>query len=77
MQHRVDKPAISKRAPITNKVQALLQQRQREIESGFKEVQSDARVTLRELKSITDEFETIDSLVGDEIRILKVVIARK
>ena len=76
VQHRADKPVISKRAPITNKVQALLQQRQQEIESGFKEVQSDARVTLRELKSITDEFETIDSLVGDEIRILKVVIAR-
>jgi len=76
VQHRVDKPIISKRAPITSKVQALLQQRQQEIESGFKEVQSDARITLRELKSITDEFQTIDSIVGDEIRILKVVIER-
>jgi uncharacterized membrane protein YccC len=76
LRDRVDKPIISKRAPITNKVQALLQQRQQEIESGFKEIQSDARVKLRELKSITDEFETIDSIVGDEIRILRAVIGR-
>jgi uncharacterized membrane protein YccC len=64
------KTAISNRnAPIINRVQTLLQQRQKEIETGKIEAQTETRINLRELKSITDEFEIIDSIVSDEIKI--------
>ncbi len=66
------KISLSKRnAPIANKVSALFQQRQKEIESGKAEVQTETRVNLRELKSITDEFEIIDSIVDDQIKIVQ------
>jgi len=58
-------------APITNKVQTLMQQRQKEIEQGDVDTQTKTRITLRELKSITDEFEIIDSIVADEIKIVQ------
>jgi len=78
VKERVDKPLASSRAaPITGKVQVLLQQRQKEIESGLGDVASEARITLRELKSVTDEFEIIDSIVSDEIKILKKVVGRE
>ena len=64
------KTTLSNRnAPITNKVQGLLQQRQKEIEEGLTDVQSKTRISLRDLKSITDEFEMIDSIVADDIKI--------
>ena len=64
------KTTVSNRnAPITNKVQALLRQRQNEIEQGIIDIQTKTRVTLRELKGLTDEFEIIDSIVSDEIKI--------
>jgi hypothetical protein len=64
------KTAVSNRnAPITNKVQKLLQQRQQEIDEGLYDVQSNVRMSLRNLKSLTDEFEMIDSIVADEVSI--------
>lgn len=64
------KTTLSNRnAPIANKVQVLLQQRQKEIEEGLTDVQSKTRISLRDLKSITDEFEMIDSIVADDIKI--------
>ncbi|MEP6682197.1 MAG: FUSC family membrane protein [Parafilimonas sp.] len=69
------KTAISNRnAPITNKVQTLLQQRQKEIEAGIKDAQTETRVNLRDLKNITDEFEIIDSIVRDEIKIVQKIM---
>ena len=66
------KPALSNRnAPITNKVQLLMRQRQQEMEQGLTHTQTNTRISLRELKSITDEFEIIDSIVDDEIKIAK------
>jgi hypothetical protein len=64
------KTVISNRnAPITNKVQALMHQRQTEIEHGLTDTQTKTRISLRDLKNITDEFEMIDSIVEDEIKI--------
>jgi uncharacterized membrane protein YccC len=69
------KTIVSNRnAPITNKVQALLQQRQKEIETGKIEAQTETRINLRELKSITDEFEIIDSIIADEIKIAQKIM---
>lgn len=58
-------------APITNKVQAMMQQRQIEIEQGLTDIQTKTRISLRDLKSVTDEFEIIDSIVADEVKIAK------
>jgi len=64
------KTSMSNRnAPITNKVQALMHQRQTEIEHGLTDTQTKTRISLRDLKNITDEFEMIDSIVEDEIKI--------
>ncbi len=69
------KTSVSNRnAPITNKVQTLLHQRQIEIEAGIKDTQTETRTTLRLLKSITDEFEIIDSLITDEIKIAQKIM---
>ncbi|MFT4155288.1 FUSC family membrane protein [Parafilimonas sp.] len=66
----VVKTTVSNRnAPITNKVQELLQQRQQEIDAGLYDIQSNVRISLRSLKSVTDEFEMIDSIVADEVKI--------
>jgi uncharacterized membrane protein YccC len=63
---------LSKRnAPISNKVSILFQQRQKEIETGKADLHTEARINLRELKSITDEFEIIDSIVADQIKIVQ------
>ena len=61
----------NRNSPITNKVLQLMQQRQQEIEQGIPDSQTKVRITLRELKSITDEFEIIDSIVADEIKIVQ------
>lgn len=61
----------NRNAPITNKVQTLLQQRQAEIESGISDVQTETRNSLRVLKSVTDEFEIINSIATDEVKILQ------
>lgn len=61
----------NRQSPITNKVQELMKYRAYEIEHGIINKQTSARVTLRELKIITDEFEIIDSLVADEVKISK------
>lgn len=72
------KTATSNRyAPITNKIQLLLQQRQKEIEKGISDVQTEVRTALRELKSITDELEIIDSIADDEIKILQKINNKK
>ena len=41
------------------------------MEQGLTHTQTNTRISLRELKSITDEFEIIDSIVDDEIKIAK------
>ena len=64
-------PISNRNAPITNKVQALLQKRQAEIESGIRDVQTETRNSLRVLKSVTDEFEIINSIANDEVKILQ------
>lgn len=61
----------NRNAPITNKVQALLQQRQAEIESGINDAQTETGNSLRVLKSVTDEFEIINSIADDEVKILQ------
>jgi len=66
------KTAVSNRnAPITNKVQILLQQRLKEIEEGKSDTQTTTRSLLSSVKTVTDELEIIDSIVNDEIRILQ------
>ena len=66
------KTTVSNRnAPITNKVEKLLQQRQQEIDEGLYDVQTKARISLRDLKIVTDEFEIIDSIAADEVGIAK------
>jgi uncharacterized membrane protein YccC len=66
------KATVSNRnAPITIKVQAMLLQRQKEIEEGLIDKPSAMRTSLRVLKSLADEFEMIDSIVADEIKISK------
>jgi uncharacterized membrane protein YccC len=66
---------LSKRnSPIANKVSMLFQEREREIESGKAEAQTEARVNLRELKSVTDEFEIIDSIVSDQVKIVQKIM---
>ena len=66
--------ASNRNSPITNKVLQLMQQRQQEIEQGIPDSQTKVRITLRELKSITDEFEIIDSIVADEIKIVQKIV---
>jgi uncharacterized membrane protein YccC len=69
------KTSFSNRAaPITNKVQAMMQQRQKEIEQGLTDIQTKTRISLRDLKSVTDEFEMIDSILADEVKIAKRVM---
>ena len=69
------KAIVSNRnAPITNKVQALMHQRQKEIEQGLTDTPTKTRISLRDLKNITDEFEMIDSIVEDEIRITQKIL---
>ncbi len=66
------KPVTSNRnAPISNKIQALLKQRQQEIEQGISETQSSTRKMLSSIKTVTDELEIIDSIASDEIKILQ------
>lgn len=78
IENKSDKENTSSRnAPIFNKVQMLFQQRQNEIESGLNDTQTEARITLRTLKSITDEFELIDSIVMDEIKIAQRIMSNK
>jgi uncharacterized membrane protein YccC len=64
----------NRHAPITIKVQAMLLQRQKEIEAGLIDKPSETRASLRDLKSFTDEFEMIDSIVADQIKIAKKII---
>ena len=66
------KTSVSNRnAPIINKVQTLLQQRQKEIEEGKSDVQTKTRSLLSSIKTVTDELEIIDSIVNDEVKILQ------
>ncbi len=69
------KTVVSNRnAPIMNKVQSLLQQRQKEIEEGKSEIQTQTRSLLSSIKTVTDEFEIIDSILNDEIKILQKIM---
>jgi uncharacterized membrane protein YccC len=66
------KTSVSNRsAPIINKVQTLLQQRQKEIEEGKSEIQTKTRSLLSSIKAVTDELEIIGSIVNDEVKILQ------
>ena len=66
------KTAVSNRnAPIINKVQTLLQQRLKEIEEGKSDTQTKTRSLLSSVKTVTDEFEIIDSIVNDGVKILQ------
>ena len=68
------KTSVSNRnAPIMNKIQSLLQQRQKEIEEGKSELQTITRSLLSSIKTVTDELEIIDSIVNDEVKILQKV----
>lgn len=64
----------NRQAPITNKVQAMLLQRQKEIEAGLIDKPSATRASLRDLKNFTDEFEMIDSIVADQVKIAKKIM---
>lgn len=61
----------NRNAPITNKVQTLLQQREKEIEQGITDAQTASRKLLSSIKTVTDELEIIDSIVNDEVKILQ------
>jgi uncharacterized membrane protein YccC len=66
------KTSVSGRnAPIMNKIQTLLQQRQKEIEEGKSESQTQTRSLLSSIKTVTDELEIINSIVNDEVKILQ------
>ena len=60
----------NRNAPITNKVQMLLKQRQHEIEQDI-DTQTATRKQLTPIKIITDELEIINSIINDEIKILQ------
>jgi len=47
---------------------------EKEIEAGLIDKPSATRASLRDLKSFTDEFEMIDSIVADQIKIAKKII---
>jgi uncharacterized membrane protein YccC len=57
--------------PINKKVEKLLEQRRQQLQNG--EADSDIRKTLSELKSVTDQFRLIHSVLSDEIRILRTI----
>ncbi len=61
----------NRNAPITNKIQRLLEQRQKEIDSGIIDKQTSARKMLASIKTVTDELQVIDSIAGDEVKILQ------
>lgn len=66
--------ASSRNAPITNKIQTLLLQRQKEIAEGKSDLQTQTRSLLTSIKAVTDEIEIIDSIVNDEVKILQKII---
>ncbi len=66
------KTSVSNRnVPITNKIQTLLLQRQKEIEEGKSDSKTQTRSMLTSIKTITDELEIIDSIINDEVKILQ------
>lgn len=57
--------------PMNKKVQQLLTQRKHELETGFDNNETNIRKQLSEMKTITDQFQLINSIVGDEIKVLE------
>ncbi|MDB5229930.1 MAG: hypothetical protein JWN76_735 [Chitinophagaceae bacterium] len=63
-------PLISSKLPVNKKVQNLLELRQKELVGGNDDG-SNIRKTLSDLKTITDQFQLINSAVVDEVKILQ------
>lgn len=61
----------NRNAPITNKIQTLLEQRTKEIEQGITDKETSVRKTLSSIKTVTDELQVIDSIASDEVKILQ------
>lgn len=61
----------SDKFPINKKVQRLLEQRRRDMESGIESDVNTVRKTLSEMKTITDQLQLISSIVTDEIKVIQ------
>src|SRR5690606_22448953 len=57
--------------PILRRVNRLLDERKKELESGVETSPAEARKTLSELTTITEQFRLIHSLVEDIARVLR------
>ncbi|MFP5042457.1 FUSC family membrane protein [Parasediminibacterium sp. JCM 36343] len=57
--------------PLNKKVQQLLEARRKDLESGIDSDLKKVRKTLSEMKTITDQFQLVSSLVLDEIKVLQ------
>ena len=64
-------PLIASKLPVNKKVQNLLEIRQKELGEGNNDDGSNVRKTLSDLKTITDQFQLINSAVVEEVKILQ------
>lgn len=76
LQKKVDVEAVNLQTkhPISLKVQELMTQRKKELESGAADTGTSVRKTLSNLKTITDQFSLISTITVDEIRVLKKIM---
>ncbi|RFM28835.1 FUSC family protein [Deminuibacter soli] len=76
LERKVDVQAVSLQSkhPISGKVQELMIQRRKELESGTVEAGQSVRKTLSDLKTITDQFALISTITVDEIRVLQKIL---
>ncbi len=66
-----DTEASLPKFPVHKKVQQLLQQRRKELETGVENRDAGTGKKLSEMKTITDQFQLVSSIVEDEIKVLK------
>lgn len=60
-----------KEQPIREKVLQLLEQRRQEMKAGMNDEQQSVRKTLSELKAITDQFQLINTITAEEVKVLE------
>ncbi len=68
---RTENVFVAGKFPMNKKVQQLLTQRKSDLEAGFESDELTVRKQLSEMKTITDQFQLINSIIGDEIKILE------
>lgn len=60
-----------KEQPIREKVLQLLEQRRQEMKAGLNDEKQSVRKTLSELKAITDQFQLINTITAEEVKVLE------